>query len=67
MERGYYNCHVHDGSHDLVDDDLDSDYPYVGLLVSVDHCLVAHIVYAHCFRCSLVLEDTGAHPRCSET
>ena len=44
MEHGCCNCHVHDGSRDLADDDLDSDYPYVGLLVSADHSPVAHIV-----------------------
>ena len=67
MERGCYNCHVHDGSHDLADDDLDSEHPYVDLLVSVDHCLVAHIVLARCFCCSLALEDIGERPRYSET
>ena len=44
MERGCCNCHAHDGSRDLADNDLDSDYPYVGLFVAVDHFPVAHIV-----------------------
>ena len=43
MGHGCCNCHVHDGSHDLADENLDSDYPYFGLLVSFDHLPVAHI------------------------
>ena len=65
MEHGCCNCHVHDGSHYLADDDLNSDYPYVGLLVSADHSPVAHIVSTRFFRC-FALEDTGERLRCSE-
>lgn len=65
--RNYRNCHVHDGSCDLLEGGLDSYYPYVDLSVSAGCFPALHMVWAHCFCCSLTPGDTGAHHHCSET
>lgn len=64
--RNGCDCHVHDGSRDLVENDSGSYCPYVDLLVLPGCFPESHMLWTRRFLCSLVPEGTGAHPRCSE-
>ena len=64
--RSYRNCHVHDSNCDLLENDLDSYCPYVGLSVLAGYYCASDTVWARYLCCDLAPEGTGAHPRCSE-